>query len=155
MMVIMGSSRLNNQTLYDEIRKQWVVAHPEEVVRQTLVQHMIRQLRFPKELICIEKSLREISLKAHLAPDRRADVVAFGKNTQIDSILSPLLLIECKAEACTKDAFDQLMGYNHFVQAPFGALVGKSEMVVAFCKEGVVQTFLPTLPSYDQLLSIL
>jgi hypothetical protein len=145
----MGSSRPSNRSIYDSIRKQWVVAHPEEIVRQAVLHYMVHQLEFPAELMAIEKSLKELSCSATHPPDRRADIVVFRKSHS----LFPLLLIECKAGLCSESAFEQLLGYNHYVRAPFVALIGKDEMKVADCQKGFPE-LLSTLPSYPQLYEL-
>lgn len=149
----MESFKQSNATLYDELRKMWVVPHPEEIVRQTLIQKMMHTLKYPKELIAVEVNLKSLPLLSQSVPDRRADLVVFGKNIHPDHELYPLLLIECKAEAISKKALEQLMGYNHHVKASFIALVGKEETLVAFCKKDGTTQFLSFLPSYEQLLS--
>lgn len=151
-MAIMELSKPNNAAIYDEIRKMWVVAHPEERVRQALLKQMVHTLHFPKELIAVEMHLNALPFLSHLAPDRRADVLVFGKNIHPLYSLYPLLLIECKRGPFTQKALDQLMGYNHYVKAAFVALACKEQLKVAFChRKGEVQ-LLSFLPSYDQLL---
>ena len=86
---------------------------PEEKIRQTLVQHLVHQLNFPKSYISVEKALD--------GPNRRYDVLVYGK---CRGALKPLLLIECKAERVTRDAVQQALGYNHEIGAPFVAAVG-------------------------------
>lgn len=146
----MVSLQPNREELFDEVRQMWVVAHPEERVRQSLLKELIHVLKFPKELIAVEKSLKELPYLAHLAPDRRADVVVFRKSPHSDTLLSPVLLIECKAQGCTRTAWDQLVGYNHFVKAPYLALVGHNQMVIADYS-GSTPRFLSSFPSYEEL----
>lgn len=144
----MASSQLNK--LYDEVRQKWVVAHPEEQVRQSLLNQLIYVFKCPKELIAVEKNLNELPFLAHIAPDRRADVIVFRKNLHSDQLLSPLLLIECKEKSCTQDAWEQLIGYNYFVKAPYIALVDRNQMIVADCRPTPLR-FLSSFPSYEEM----
>lgn len=135
-------------SLFDPFRKAWVVATPEEKVRQRLLQLMTAQLGYPKHLLAIEK---ELSLIPHLKgitdlPKRRADILCFAKEIHPDFPLYPLLLIECKEGEVGNEAKGQVLGYNHFVQAFYVAIAGEN------CLEMVYPQALSFLPSYSQLL---
>ncbi len=122
----MVSSEPNKEEIFDLIRKKWVVASPEEKVRQSLLHLMIKELFFPKELLSVEKAIREIpSVKSSglLPPDRRVDVVCFARGIHPNFLLYPLLIIECKESIEMKnEAKQQVIGYNHFIKACFVAI---------------------------------
>ncbi len=146
-MAIMGLSCRNNQ-LFDEIRKIWVEATPEEVVRQRLLYQLVHHLKFPKEYIAIEKELKTLPHLAEVeVPNRRCDVICFSRGT-----LSPLLLIECKQHVLTDQARAQLLGYNHFVKAPFVALVNAQETLFGY--ETGEWRYLSFIPTYEALLRV-
>src|SRR5690242_14822270 len=85
---------------FDEVRRAWVAATPEEGVRQRVLKKMIHALGFPKELIAVEKELKELPhLAGRSVPERRIDVLCYGKEIHPEHSLYPLLLIECKREA--------------------------------------------------------
>ena len=159
-MVLTGSSKLNKvhasipsagHLLYDPVRRLWVKKTPEEVVRQTLLQAMIKALEFPLALIGVEVELKQLP---HLAtikrglPNRRADIICFAKETHTHLSLSPLLLVECKEEPITQAAIEQAIGYNGFVEAPFIALAD-AKGVALLLPDGTLQR---GLPSYPELL---
>ena len=48
--------------IYDEIRRAWVKATPEELVRQQWIHRMIHDLGYPKEWIVVEKAIGELLL---------------------------------------------------------------------------------------------
>jgi hypothetical protein len=122
----MGSSSLSKKLIFDEIRNCYVRATPEEMVRQHWVQKMIRQLGYPRELIVVEKAIGELPhLVGSEAPDRRLDILCYGKGAQS---LFPLLLIECKDEPLTEGAVNQVIGYNYHVKAHFIAAAGQGEV---------------------------
>src|SRR5690349_17670706 len=105
--------------IFDEIRKKWIKATPEEKVRQKWLHHFVHSLGFPKELIAVEKDLKDLpQLVAKEVPDRRVDILCYGR--RVDSSFFPLLLVECKEKGGTF-AKEQVIGYNAFVQAPFVA----------------------------------
>ena len=153
-MATMESSKQNENLVYDEIRKAWFVATPEELVRQKLIQKMLYELSYPRELIGVEKLLSDLSLKP--APKRRVDVVCFAKGMQGRRALAPLLLIECKEEqkAETK-ALEQVKGYNRYVQAPFLAVAHPEGEKVLFLSGKQSFQELGCLPSYFNLLQVI
>ncbi|MCH9624787.1 MAG: hypothetical protein S4CHLAM27_12240 [Chlamydiia bacterium] len=63
----------------------------------------------------------------------------------------PLLVIECKAVPINQKAFDQVIGYNHLVQAPFLALANGKE-VFTLIKDGSGYRQQKGLPEYKFLL---
>ena len=105
--------------LFCLIRKRCVAATPEELVRQSLITYLIDDLQFPKLLLVMEKPLTPNG--AIKPPLRRVDLLAYAKK-ESSGELYPLLLIECKADGFSTKAQRQLMGYNHFIRAPFVAL---------------------------------
>jgi len=129
-------------SLFDPYRKMWVAATPEEIVRQTLLHNMTRHLGYPKHLMAIEKQLSEISSLDGNVPNRRADILCFRK---VRGELKPLLLIECKEMRPTQEAKRQVLGYNHFVGAPFVAIAGPEYVALIHPQE------VPFLPTYHQL----
>jgi hypothetical protein len=120
----MGSSNLN-KLIYDEIRKKWVKATPEEQVRQLWIQRMTCQLGYPKEILVVAKALKELPLGLEKLPDRRLDILCYAKG---EKGIFPLLLIECKKGRLTDDALNQLIGYNFYIRAPFVAAVSLDEV---------------------------
>src|SRR5689334_10830078 len=83
------------KTILDPVRKRSVAATPEELVRQVIIQYLIREKHFPRSLLGIEISLFVNRLS------KRCDIVAY-KGTQ------PVLLVECKAPSIkiSQDVFD-------------------------------------------------
>ncbi len=150
-METMELSNPNKGLVYDEIRRLWVSATPEEIVRQTLIKKMITTLSYPRELLSIERSLVDLSgtLAHKKIPNRRVDITIFAKKS---TALHPLLVIECKeSEGLVEEALSQVQGYNYFIKAPFIAVVHpKGEVFGYLTKEGF--SYLPYLPSYEDLI---
>ena len=155
-MEIMESSSQTKSLIYDEIRKKWITATPEELVRQSLLKKMMGELSFPRELIAVEKSLKEMPHLSHYhslaLPSRRMDIVCFGKGIHPKFSLYPLLVIECKEDQKeAKSAMDQVMGYNHYLQAYFVAVAHPGGVEVGY-KDSHQYSFLSYLPSFQDLL---
>lgn len=146
----------SSSRVYDAFRKIWVSATPEEIVRQSLLQRMVGELHYPKELLVIEKELKQLPhLKAeNQLPDRRADILCFAKNIHLHYALYPLLLIECKEGKLDGQAKEQVVGYNHFVKAFFIALANPEGVQLGYYdKNAQLYRFIPYLPSYRELLN--
>jgi len=133
--------------LFDPLRNQWVKATPEEVVRQTWILRMIRELQFPRELIAVEKELKTLPQMTASMPDRRIDILSYRKT---EKELKPLLLIECKESDLKEEAFGQLMSYNFYIKAPYMALVNLNQILLHGPQE-----MLSRLPTYSELIKAL
>lgn len=130
--------------VYDAIRKEWVAATPEELVRQHWLQMMVRKLNFPSHLIAVEKELKTLPhLDGIAVPQRRIDILCF------DPTLVPLLLIECKDEKLSQAAMDQAISYNTFINAPFVAIVNQGAIRLQ-----TAQGEMGTLPNYFELMEM-
>ena len=155
----MPSPPQSPQQIYCHLRKMWVTALPEELVRQRLISYMVNQLNFPQSYLVLEKELRQMPhLDGDLQqfPDRRADLICFSKDIHPRHTLYPLLLIECKAVKLTSKVVDQVVGYNHFLQAYFIAIVNSDEIRTGwYDREKKEYTFINTLPDYTSLLGML
>ncbi len=127
---------------FDPQRGRLVAATPEEERRQSLLQQLIHQLSFPKQLIAVEKQIGELPhLKGRSGiPKRRVDILCFAGG------IHPLLLIECKEGDVTAADEQQVLGYNHYIQAPFVAVAGKDGARLIFPQR------VPFIPSYPQLM---
>lgn len=128
--------------IFDEIRRQYYVLTPEEWVRQHLVQYLISEKAFPKNLIALEKGLKLNGLQ------KRMDVLVY------DRFGSPLLMVECKAPTVKIDqsVFEQIGRYNIQMKLPY-LLV--SNGLEHFCAKVDYHhskiSFLESIPQYHEL----
>lgn len=137
------------------IRKESVAATPEESVRQGLLHHLINHLDFPASYIAVEKALHQIphlTLSDANLPDRRADIICFGKGIHPKHELYPLLLVECKAIKLSSKVINQVSGYNVFLQACFIAVVNKDEVKFGWKGKDGYQ-FINYIPKYSELIN--
>jgi hypothetical protein len=120
----------------DPIRKKWILLQPEEMVRQLLIQYLIRECNISSGQIQVEKSFKLNGLQ------RRFDIVVY------DSDVKPYILVECKApdQKINQIVFDQVSAYNLSLGAPY-VLVTNGKML---CVAEVVTTngyyFLDSIP---------
>ena len=97
------------ESIFDEVRKQWVILTPEEWVRQNFLQYLIQVKKYPASLIAVEKEILLGDIK------KRFDIVVYNKNHQ------PWMIIECKEMSVTlnKKVLDQVLRYNISLQVPY------------------------------------
>ena len=95
--------------IFDPIRKKYLVATPEESVRQLLTLYFWEDLGYKKNAISIEKMLIINGLQ------KRFDILVYDENTK------PFLIVECKSPKIkiTDDVFRQASVYNFELQAPY------------------------------------
>ncbi len=144
-------------SIFDPIRNKVVSARPEECLRQNLLQFMIKELFFPKSLLCVEKDLSQLphlKEKKHLLPIRRVDLLCFAKDLDPKYSLYPLLIVECKRDKLSEKTISQVLGYNHYVASFFVAIAAPSEIKTFWYNEKLKKyDFVDFLPSYKQLLA--
>ena len=120
------------------VRKRLVANTPEEAVRQSLIRRMIVDLGYPKGLIAVEKQIES----------RRFDLVCYTQ------AMSPLLLVECKAEKFGDAAEAQAFGYNATIKAPFICLASLNEVKLLWHEKSGKIASVPFLPTFAELYAI-
>ncbi|PJD95824.1 MAG: hypothetical protein CK425_07600 [Parachlamydia sp.] len=144
------------ENIYCMVRKEWVAALPEEYVRQALLNKMIHELGFPQELIGVEQGLKQmphLGLSGGRIPERRADIICFGKKIHPQHSIYPLLIVECKAVKLSAKTIHQVVGYNHHVKAYYVALANQAQLQLGWYDSTKQDyTFIPFLPSYQELM---
>ncbi|HNU58793.1 MAG TPA: type I restriction enzyme HsdR N-terminal domain-containing protein [Aquaticitalea sp.] len=133
----------NKISIFDTIRKRFVVLQPEEWVRQHCIQYLLNELHFPISLLNIEKELDINGLK------KRYDIVAYHPDGSI------YLIVECKAPQVpiTQAAFDQIARYNMSLKADY--LMVTNGINHYYCQmdyECQRYRFLKSIPSYNNHL---
>ena len=134
-------NRENKTSIFDEIRKKFVILQPEEWVRQHCIHYLIQHKKYPKSLINVEKELKVNTLS------KRYDIVVYNSNGSIR------LIVECKSPkiAINQSAFDQIAIYNHNLKATY--LMVTNGLNHYYCKmdfEKKRYQFLKDIPNYKQ-----
>ena len=130
----------NKVSIFDEIRKKFILLTPEEWVRQHVVQFLLQDKKYPKSYINVEKLIKINELS------KRYDGVVFQPNGEI------FLLIECKAPEVpiSQQTFDQIARYNLVLKAKY--LMVTNGLNHYFCQmdfENEKYVFLKELPEYS------
>ncbi len=88
--------------IFDPIRKKHLILLPEELVRQLVLQYLISDRKFNKNLIRTEQGLKVNEL------NKRCDILIYNED------FSPFLLVECKSSKIkiTQKTFEQIASYN-------------------------------------------
>ena len=133
-------SNENNISIFDVIRKKFVVLQPEEWVRQHCLHFLMDSKNYPKSLINVEKELIVNTLK------KRYDIVIFNPDGSI------FLIVECKAPSIkiSQATFDQIARYNMTLESQF--LMVTNGLNHYYCKVNASESryeFLRELPIYQ------
>ncbi len=130
----------NKTSIFDVVRKKFIVLTPEEWVRQHVVHFLITDKNYPLSLINVEKVIKVNGTI------KRYDVVVYNSDGSIH------LLVECKAPKIkiTQQVFDQIARYNL-------TLKGNYQMVTNglfhyYCQidyENEAYHFIPELPAFQ------
>lgn len=133
--------KVDGKTLvFDPIRKKYLVLLPEELVRQLVMQYLILDRKFNKNLIRPEQGLTVNELS------KRCDILVYDKD------FTPFLLVECKSSKIkiTQKTFEQIARYNLPLQVKY-LLVTNG--IQSFCCEMDYKTqsyeFLADIPYSD------
>ena len=130
----------NKVSIFDVVRKKFIVLQPEEWVRQHCIHYLIKVKNYPISLINVEKELKVNNLK------KRYDIVIFNTDGSIK------LIVECKAPIINinQDTFDQIARYNLTLNAEF--LMVTNGLNHYYCKmnfESEQYQFLRDIPEYN------
>ena len=125
--------------IFDEIRKKYIELTPEEWVRQNCIKFLIKEKKFKKHLISIEK---KITLNKLI---KRFDIIAH------DNYGKPNLLVECKAPniIINQKSFDQIITYNKVIDAKY--LMLTNGIIHYYCRINKIDgkiDFLKEIPNY-------
>ena len=129
----------NKVSIFDEIRKKFIIVTPEEWVRQNVVQYLIIEKKYPKSLINVEKVLKINGLT------KRYDIVVYKNDGTIN------VLLECKSTdvKISQDTFDQIARYNMTLKADFLMVTnGLNHYICKMDFENEKYSFLENLPEY-------
>lgn len=130
----------NKVSIFDVIRKRFMVLQPEEWVRQHCVHYLMNEKKYPITLINVEKELKINDLK------KRYDIVVFNPDGSIH------LIVECKAPKITIDqtTFDQIARYNLALNATYLMVTnGLNHYYCMMDFEAEKYRFLKDIPEYD------
>ena len=126
-------------TVFDPIRRKWLILTPEEHVRQYIVGYLTGVLRYPASLIAVEKSIQVG------ARNKRFDAVVYDREHK------PWMLIECKAPEIeiSEKTLEQLLNYQRTMQCSYWALTNGRQTFCADACDVEDIKWLTSFPPYD------
>ncbi len=132
----------NKVSIFDAVRKKFIILQPEEWVRQHCVQYLMTEKKYPHSLINVEKELIINDLK------KRYDIVVFNTLGDVH------LIVECKAPQIEIDqsTFDQIARYNLALKATY--LMVTNGIDHYYCQmdfEAENYVFLKDIPEYVRI----
>jgi hypothetical protein len=128
--------------LFDPLRRKWVVAAPEEVVRQHLVHYLTAVKGYPASRTVVEKEFR-VGGKS-----LRSDIVVYTAEGGV------CLSVECKAPTVRIDqaVFDQLARYHAVLNARLLIVSnGLEHYCCSYALDKGAYTFLEEIPAYSEI----
>ena len=131
--------------IYDEFRKGYFVATPEEWVRQNFAMFLVHHKGFPAGRIAVEKQVKVLNI------NKRFDILVY------DSKMSPQLLVECKSPRIKIDqsVFSQVGIYNMELKAEYLiATNGLSHFAARIDFAEKKYSFLDHIPDFKDIISI-
>ena len=131
----------NKVSIFDQIRKKFIILTPEEWVRQHTIHFLIKQKEYPESLINVEKLIKINDLK------KRYDIVIFNPDGSI------YLIVECKSPdvKISQEVFDQIARYNLTLQAEYLMITnGISHYYCQMDYNHKKYTFLRDIPDYKK-----
>ncbi|MBV7268087.1 type I restriction enzyme HsdR N-terminal domain-containing protein [Winogradskyella luteola] len=131
----------NKVSIFDVIRKKFIILQPEEWVRQHCMHYLINEKKYPKSLINVEKELTINGLK------KRYDIVVFNSDGSIH------LIVECKSYSINinQDTFDQIARYNLALKANYLMVTnGLNHYYCQMDTENECYSFLKDIPNYTK-----
>ena len=125
-------------TVFDPVRKKWLVLTPEEHVRQYLIHYLADTLKYPLALLSVEKTIKVGAL------NKRFDIVVYNRDHK------PWMLVECKAPEVpvSEKTLYQLLNYQGTVQCAYWLLTNGHQTFCADARDTENIKWLPSLPAY-------
>lgn len=132
----------NKISIFDVIRKKFIILQPEEWVRQHCIHYLINVKKFPLSLINVEKELIINGLK------KRYDIVVYNSDGSIH------LIVECKSYKVeiNQNTFDQIARYNLTLDANY--LMVTNGINHYYCQMNMQEeryAFLRDIPEYSRV----
>ena len=125
-------------TVFDPIRKKWLILTPEEHVRQHIIHYLINTVQYPASLIAVEKNISVGKLK------KRYDIVVYNRDHK------PWMLVECKAPEVpvSENTLRQLLSYQSTIQSSYWLLTNGHQAFCADARDVENIKWLLSLPEY-------
>lgn len=128
----------DDTSVFDPIRKKWVMLTPEEHVRQYIIQYLAGNLHYPAGFFAVEKTI-QVGMR-----NKRFDLVVFNQHHE------PWMLVECKAPEVniTTETLHQLLNYHSAIPCKYWLLTNGHQTFCADASDPLEIKWLQSLPRY-------
>ncbi len=118
--------RNNNKEIFAPLKNTWLVATPEEIIRQETIQRLVTEFGYQLEQMEQERSVTNSKNGNGRA---RADIVIWKSEKDRKDNSNAFIVIECKAEyiKLTKDDYAQGINYASWASAQFCVITNKND----------------------------
>lgn len=129
----------NQQFIFDEFRKKWVLLTPEEWVRQHFLYYLVQVKAYPAALIAVEKEIRLGELK------KRCDIVVYKAQ-------KPWMIIECKEQetALNEQVIAQILRYNITLAVAYLVITNGNYSRAFYIANSAAFTEIDSLPDWRE-----
>lgn len=126
-------------TIFDPVRKKWLVLTPEEHVRQYMLGYLVQALGYPASLLAVEKTIKVGNM------NKRFDIVVYSRDHK------PWMLVECKAPEVpvNEKTMQQLLSYQRTMQCSYWLLTNGHQTFCADACDVANIRWLTSLPVYQ------
>ena len=142
--------RNGSPVFYDPCRKIFILATPEEEVRQAFVRYLEFVLGVPQGMMDTEVPMTHFKKGAQ----GRADIIGYYADNKKENL--PLFLVECKSQnvPLTDDVLDQCIRYDTNVCSSGHLFItnGVETSFFSMDKDGKTYRLCNQLPDYAQML---
>jgi hypothetical protein len=133
---------MENDKIFDPVRKKWLIATPEELIRQHWINLLHIEDGYPFSFLSVEKKFKVHKL------EKRYDIVAYNHLSE------PYILIECKSESTKihQKYFEQAAIYNIAIKAPYLVITNGIQTFIAHIDFSLGSyTFIQNIPKFKDL----
>lgn len=139
--------RNDNKEIFAPLKNKWLVATPEEKVRQNFVCHLVNEYGYSLEQM--EQEL-QVSNSQRGQGRARADIVIWKNAQECKDKKAAFIVVECKAEKVTMRQEDYFQGSNYATWARAKFFIAQNEKETKFFK--VLEEKIPL--DIDEIINI-
>ena len=132
---------MDNNTVFDPLRKKYVALTPEESVRQQFICYLNQKRGWPLHLMMSEREITIGEVKL------RCDIVCYGK------ALSPKMIVECKRPTVkiNADTFAQIWHYALILKVEYLVVTnGRQTFACKYDNSKKQYAFIDDIPFYKR-----
>ena len=130
----------NNEYIFDSIRKKYIVLTPEEWVRQNIIKFLTENLKYPPNLLGVEKQIKVFNTV------KRPDIIVFNNK------LEPKMIVECKRPKISINSETLNQTINYFIKLKVEYFLLTNGIKHFCCKiKNNNCNFINSIPNFDNL----